>query len=544
MSDDLDHLRDYAATGAEDSFAIVVRLYLPLVYGAAVRRVGGDVHCAQDVSQLVFTALAKNARPLARHPDLAGWLFTTTRFIAAKTLRGERRRVIREQAAGVTADTMSPGLSPGEPDALHAVVDDLLSELRQDDRQVILLRFHRGLRLGAIGARLGKSENAVQKRLDRALDQLRDKLKRRGITSTATAVAAMLEQQAAIALPSGLAAAALAAGLAGSATTGGLLAGSGLVAVSKLQTVLAATAAVALGGALAWQTRENHALRQATATQSEVASRRVVGLQQELDALKQRTAAVEADAVKLDQALRAARSPAPQPPTRTLTDDRTRRDVAQKRGQQFIREGKLQEALDTYLECYRELSRDRGTVERQILMSSIKRLGDTYPPAIAALHALRDAALQRVVTNSDDKAISEVAVLNERLGDSRSSMALHDSLPIGHPGRQSLALIAQNAFVEARRYQDALVGESFGSMLTNFEREVTLAQREADRPGGEMFRQSVVKNTLCDIEILTGAGKLADARKLTEKLLAFDNSEATHTAVKRHVARASQSRHP
>ena len=44
--------------------------------GAALRRVGGDVHRAQDVTQLVFTALAHNAAALKRHPDLVGWLFT------------------------------------------------------------------------------------------------------------------------------------------------------------------------------------------------------------------------------------------------------------------------------------------------------------------------------------------------------------------------------------------------------------------------------------------------------------------------------------
>src|SRR5688572_29811154 len=240
MSDDHEKLRHYVATGAENAFSALVHLYLPLVYGAALRRVGGDVHRAQDVTQLVFTALARNAGPLAKHPDIAGWLFTTTRFLAAKSLRGERRRVARERDASLTSDFMSLESSHDVPDALHVVLDDALAELRQLDRQVILLRFHRGLRLSAIGTLLGTSENAVQKRLERALNQLREKLARRGITSTAAAVAAAFEQQAAIATPSGLAAAALATGLAGGATTGGLLAGSSLVAVSKLHTVLAA----------------------------------------------------------------------------------------------------------------------------------------------------------------------------------------------------------------------------------------------------------------------------------------------------------------
>jgi len=311
MTDDHTPLRHYVASGAEHAFAAVVQHYLPLVYGAALRRVGGDAHRAQDVTQAVFTALARNARALAQHPDVAGWLFTTTRFVAAKTLRGERRRATREQTASLTSDLMSPEPASPAPDALHAVLDDVLMELRQLDRQVILLRFHQGLRLAAIAGQLGASENAVQKRLDRALDQLREKLGRRGITSTAAALAAAFEHQAAIALPAGLAAAALTAGLAGGAASGGFFAGTGLVAVSKLQATLAAAVVLALGAALAWQVSENRARRETTAQQTMAAAERTMALHHELASLLQRTAAVEADATKLEGALRAASTATP-----------------------------------------------------------------------------------------------------------------------------------------------------------------------------------------------------------------------------------------
>ena len=539
MTDDHAQLRHYVVTGAEDAFAAVVRHYLPLVYGAALRRVGGDVHCAQDVTQAAFTELARNARALARHPDVAGWLFTTTRFLAAKTVRTERRRADREHAVSLTSDTMSPEPVPEAPDALHAVLDDVLMELRQLDRQVILLRFHQGLRLAAIAGRLGASENAIQKRLDRALDQWREKLARRGITSTAAAVAAAFEQQAAIAMPSGLAAAALSAGLAGSAAGGGIFSGTTVVAVSKLQASLAAAVVLALGGAFAWKVSENRARRETAVRQTAAAVSRVAALRQEFATLRDRTATVEADAAKLEGALRAAASPAP-PAPRQLTDDRTRMTAANQRGSQLMREGNPQAALDVYLTCYRELS-SRGGVERQIMMSAIKNLGRTHPAALTALQGLRDAAVRRVMANLDDRdAISEVAQLNERLGQNADSVALHDSLPPGHPGRQALALIAGKAFLEARRYRDVLVGEPFGSMMTSFDRKADMVQRETGLGAGS-FRESLVKDTLADIEALTGAGQLAEAKILTDKLRAIDDSEATQAALKRHVERATQS---
>lgn len=70
---------------------------LPLVYGSALRRLSGDVHAAEDVSQLVFTAVARDAAKLAQHPDITGWLFTTTRFLAAKSIHQEIRRQERDQ---------------------------------------------------------------------------------------------------------------------------------------------------------------------------------------------------------------------------------------------------------------------------------------------------------------------------------------------------------------------------------------------------------------------------------------------------------------
>lgn len=542
MTDDRAQLRQYAATGSEEAFSAVVRHYLPVVYGAALRRVGGDSHRAQDVTQSAFAELARNARALAQHPDVAGWLFTTTRFLATKTLRTERRRAERERAASITSDTMSSEPAPEAPDALHAVLDDMLMELRQPDRQVILLRFHQGLRLAAIAAQIGASENAVQKRLNRALDQLRQKLARRGITSTAAALAATFEQQTAVALPSGLAAAAVSAGLASGAGGGGFFSATGLVAISKLQATLVAVGVLALGGTLGWQVLENNARRQTTARQATAAASRAMALQQEVAGLRERTAVVQADIAKLENALRAAHTPAT-PAPRAITDDRTRLATAQQRGDQLVRENSPQAALDVYLACYRELSA-RGGVERQILMSAIKNLSRTYPPAQNSLHELRDAALQRVRANLDDKdAISEAALLNERLGQGAASVALYDSLPSNHPGRQALAVIAGKAFLEARRYRDVLVGESFGSMLTNFDRMAGMMQRQTGS-GAAAFRGNLVTETLADIEALTGAGQLPEARTLTDKLLAIDDSETTRAALKGHLERAMQSPSP
>ncbi|MDO8542182.1 MAG: sigma-70 family RNA polymerase sigma factor [Opitutaceae bacterium] len=134
-------LRRYSEEKSESAFAELVRRYLPLVYGAAIRRVGGDVHLAEDVTQSVFMAVARDAARLAGHPDLTGWLFTTTRFLAAKTVRTERRRQLREQVAALEP---ASDFNPAEaPERLRPVLDDVMMELRELDRQMLLMLQHR-----------------------------------------------------------------------------------------------------------------------------------------------------------------------------------------------------------------------------------------------------------------------------------------------------------------------------------------------------------------------------------------------------------------
>src|SRR5688572_11355896 len=99
MNDDAELLRRYAKEGANDAFSALVERHVNLVYSAALRQLNGDAHLAADATQLVFTDLARKAGSLVGHRVLAAWLFTSTRFVTAKLVRGERRRHAREMEA-------------------------------------------------------------------------------------------------------------------------------------------------------------------------------------------------------------------------------------------------------------------------------------------------------------------------------------------------------------------------------------------------------------------------------------------------------------
>lgn len=89
--DDFDLLRAYCERQAEDAFAALVRRYINLVYAAALRQMR-EPHAAEEVTQVVFTLLARKAASLRRGTILPGWLLRATRYVAANARRSEQRR--------------------------------------------------------------------------------------------------------------------------------------------------------------------------------------------------------------------------------------------------------------------------------------------------------------------------------------------------------------------------------------------------------------------------------------------------------------------
>lgn len=216
MTDTQRLLADYVTNASEPAFRELVTCYLNLVYSTAVRLVGGDAHRAQDVAQTVFIDLARKAPTLPRDVMLGGWLHRHTCFVASKIMRGERRRQFREsQAVEMNAlqDSADANLAEVAP-----LLDEAINQLGDQDRTAILLRFFEQRDLRAVGEALGSTENAAQKRVTRALEELRALLKRRGVTSSAAALGTVLASEAVTAAPVGLAASVSSAALAGAAT--------------------------------------------------------------------------------------------------------------------------------------------------------------------------------------------------------------------------------------------------------------------------------------------------------------------------------------
>src|SRR5437016_2255895 len=131
-TDDAQLLRRYTEERAEPAFGKLVARHIDLVFSAALRVVGGDRHLAQDVTQTVFADLARKAGTLPRDVVLAGWLYRHACFTAAKTVRAERRRRIREKTA-MELNALNDNTEPNW-EQIAPVLDEAVNQLDASDR--------------------------------------------------------------------------------------------------------------------------------------------------------------------------------------------------------------------------------------------------------------------------------------------------------------------------------------------------------------------------------------------------------------------------
>jgi len=220
-------LRDYAECRSEMAFTELVRRHVDFVHSAALRMVR-ETHLAEDVTQGVFIALARNARQLMARSVLSVWLHRTAQNIAAQTVRSDVRRRTREQEAASMNELISQESEAGwEHIGRH--LDAALGELNEADRDVVLLRYFHRKPASEVAQILGTSEDAAQKRVSRAVERLREYFAKHGITVGTTGLAIVITNNAVQAAPIGLA-----ASIAGTALTGAAAGGTALTALKVM----------------------------------------------------------------------------------------------------------------------------------------------------------------------------------------------------------------------------------------------------------------------------------------------------------------------
>lgn len=284
--DPADLLRRFAATGDEPAFRALVERFLPLVYSAALRQVGGNITLAEDAAQEVFIALARKASALAERPTPAPWLFHAARLAALRLLRREQRRLERETRACLMEPPPDTS-APPDWERLRPLLDSLLRRLPRPDQEALFLRYFEARSFAEIGRRLGIGEDGARQRSHRALDKLNALLAQRGLTTGSAVLASVLATHCAGAVPAGLGDLVARGALAASAAGSGAAFPAVFLSVMKLSPSIAGSilllVAAGIGSAL-------YVARATRAGAPEIASLRAerTALRAELAALRSR----------------------------------------------------------------------------------------------------------------------------------------------------------------------------------------------------------------------------------------------------------------
>jgi len=260
MSDtDLQLLARYTRQHAEDAFTELVRRHLDLVFSAALRQVRSP-QLAEEVAQSAFTDLARQAHRLTPDTILTAWLYQVTRRTAIDVVRREARRQRREQVA---CELNAMNSTAADWTHVEPLLDEAMYALEETDRTAVLLRYFENKSLREVGQTLGTNEDAARKRVNRAVERLREFFAKRGVTVGASGLVIAISANAVQAAPAGLAITiSTAAALAGTtlATTATATATKALAMTTLQKTLISATLALAVSTGI-YQARQASRLR-------------------------------------------------------------------------------------------------------------------------------------------------------------------------------------------------------------------------------------------------------------------------------------------
>lgn len=231
--EDLQLLREYAERRSERAFTEVVNRHMDFVYSTALRVVN-ESQLAEDITQTVFIRLAHKAGSLRDGTILTGWLYRATQFVAQNALRSDWRRRKRESQAMQFSELERDRESVWKEVA--PFLEQAVAQLRQADQDAVLLRFFAGKSLREVGEALGISDDTAQKRVNRALERMREYFARRGIALSVAVIASAIAAHAVQAAPAGLASTLVTASLASPAGGIGVVSALKALILTKLQT--------------------------------------------------------------------------------------------------------------------------------------------------------------------------------------------------------------------------------------------------------------------------------------------------------------------
>jgi RNA polymerase sigma-70 factor, ECF subfamily len=164
-------------------FTELYRAHLRDVYSYAYYRVGNH-HDAEDLTEQTFLQAYRHFERALRESDgrpLRPWLIRIAHNLAANFYRDRSRRpeTAIEDAAVISAPHTTEGLAEGREE-LRDILEGV-SELPDDRREALIMRFALGMDNREIARALGRTDGATKVLIHRAIRQLEERVtERRG----------------------------------------------------------------------------------------------------------------------------------------------------------------------------------------------------------------------------------------------------------------------------------------------------------------------------------------------------------------------------
>ncbi len=202
MNDDQSLLKRYLESKDSSAFTGLVQKYIHFVHGVATRSLGGDRSLADDVTQSVFIIFSQKASQIRSSGMIGSWLHQTTLYACANARKQRARREHHEHLASI-AKTETDMPEPNETQ-LSPFLDQAIASLSATDRAAVIGRYFHGSSTEQIAQSLNSTPEAIQKRLERAIEKLRGFFNKNKLDASTTGVSAMLSIASSHAAPDAL----------------------------------------------------------------------------------------------------------------------------------------------------------------------------------------------------------------------------------------------------------------------------------------------------------------------------------------------------
>ncbi len=172
--------------GDQAAYRVVVDTYADELVGFVARLVG-NLEDGRDLGQEAFVRAYRNLHRYDPERPFKPWLFRLARNLAyshlkATASRPDRRAspLIEEAISSPESETQSPARAVWRSERRHAV-DAVLSEMRPQFREVLLLRYMHHMDYEELAAAMGVPLGTVKTWLHRAKRQFRGRSKGLGV---------------------------------------------------------------------------------------------------------------------------------------------------------------------------------------------------------------------------------------------------------------------------------------------------------------------------------------------------------------------------